>query len=262
MCIRDRDTRMGENLNIGKPLESMMKKLTSGKVRFAGVGGVHMLSEGLESLFPIEELSILGVFELVPKIPKLFKRIRETVHDILIKNPCAVITIDAKGFTFRVAKQIAIKQNKKIKKIKLIHIVAPTVWAYRPGRAKKTAKIFDHLLTLFPFETAYFIPHGLKTSFVGHPALEEKEGVAEKFKKSFSIPKDCLILSLLPGSRTSEVDRLLPIFEETIFISENILLSPNPANASSKLWVGGFDENVNITLFDITGRVYLYLIHI
>jgi lipid-A-disaccharide synthase len=108
------------------------------------------------------------------------------------------------------------KQNKKIKKIKLIHIVAPTVWAYRRGRAKKTAKIFDHLLALFPFEPTYFIPHGLKTSFIGHPALEEKEGVAGKFKKSFSIPKDCFILSLLPGSRPSEVDKLLPIFEETI----------------------------------------------
>ena len=84
-------------------------------------------------------------------------------------------------------------------------------------RGWNTAKIFDHLLALFPFETAYFIPHGLKTSFVGHPALEEKEGAADKFKKSFSIPEDCLILSLLPGSRTSEVDRLLPIFEETIF---------------------------------------------
>ena len=201
---------------IGAGVMKSLKKLTAGKVRFAGVGGVHMSSEGLESLFPIEELSVLGVFELVPKIPKLLKHIRETVHDILIKNPCAVITIDSKGFTFRVAKQIAMKQNKRIKKIKLIHMVAPTVWAWRPGRAKKTAKIFDHLLALFPFEAAYFIPHGLKTSFVGHPALEEREGAADEFKKSFLIPKDYLVLSLLPGSRTSEVDRLLPIFEETI----------------------------------------------
>ncbi|MDC0158737.1 lipid-A-disaccharide synthase [Rhodospirillaceae bacterium] len=201
---------------IGAGVMKSLKKLTSGKVRFAGVGGVRMSSEGLESLFPLEELSIVGIFELVPKVPKLLKRIRETVRDVLIKNPCAVITIDSKGFTFRVAEQIAIKQNEKNKKIKLIHIVAPTVWAYRPGRAKKTAKIFDHLLTLFPFEAAYFIPHGLKTSFVGHPALEEKEGAADKFKKSFSIPEDCLVLSLLPGSRTSEVNKLLPIFEETI----------------------------------------------
>ena len=95
-------------------------------------------------------------------------------------------------------------------------MVAPTVWAWRPGRAKKIAKLFDHLLAMFPFEPAYFIPHGLKTSFVGHPALEEKEGNADTFKKSFSIPKDCLVLSMLPGSRTGEIDRLLPVFEETI----------------------------------------------
>ena len=201
---------------IGAGVMKSLKKLTSGKARFAGVGGVHMSSEGLESLFPIEELSVLGLFELIPKIPKLLKRIRETVHDIFLKKPCAVITIDSKGFNFRIAKQIALKQNKQTENIKLIHMVAPTVWAWRPGRAKKIAKLFDHLLAMFPFEPAYFIPHGLKTSFVGHPALEEKEGNPDTFKKSFSIPKDCLVLSLLPGSRTGEIDRLLPIFEETI----------------------------------------------
>ena len=201
---------------IGAGVMKSLKKLTSGKARFAGVGGVHMSSEGLESLFPIEELSVLGLFELIPKIPKLLKRIRETVHDIFLKKPSAVITIDAKGFNFRVAKQIALKQNKKSKKIKLVHMVAPTVWAWRPGRAKKIAKLFDHLLVMFPFEPAYFIPHGLKTSFVGHPALEEKEGNGDTFKKSFSIPEDCLVLSLLPGSRTGEIDRLLPVFEETV----------------------------------------------
>jgi lipid-A-disaccharide synthase len=201
---------------IGAGVMKSLKKLTSGKARFAGVGGVHMSSEGLESLFPIEELSVLGLFELIPKIPKLLKRIRETVHDIFLKKPCAVITIDSKGFNFRIAKQIALKQNKQTENIKLIHMVAPTVWAWRPGRAKKIAKLFDHLLAMFPFEPAYFIPHGLKTSFVGHPALEEKEGNPDTFKKSFSIPKDCLVLSLLPGSRTGEIDRLLPVFEETI----------------------------------------------
>ena len=110
------------------------------------------------------------IFELIPKIPKFLKRIGETVHDIFLKKPCAVITIDSKGFNFRIAKQIALKQNNETKKIKLIHMVAPTVWAWRPGRAKKIAKLFDHLLAMFPFEPAYFIPHGLKTSFVGHPA--------------------------------------------------------------------------------------------
>ena len=99
---------------IGAGVMKSLKKLTLGKARFAGVGGVHMTSEGLESLFPYEELSILGFFELVPRIPKLLKRIRETVHDIFLKNPCAVITIDSKGFTFRVAKQLVMKQKKKL----------------------------------------------------------------------------------------------------------------------------------------------------
>ena len=108
---------------IGAGVMKSLKKLTAGKVRFAGVGGVHMSSEGLESLFPIEELSVLGVFELVPKIPKLLKHIRETVHDIYLKKPCAVITIDSKGLNYRIAKQIALKQNKKTNNYISPHLV-------------------------------------------------------------------------------------------------------------------------------------------
>ena len=93
---------------IGAGVMKSLKKLTSGKARFAGVGGVHMSSEGLESLFPIDELSVLGLFELIPKIPKFLKRIGETVHDIFLKKPCAVITIDSKGFNFRIARQLSL----------------------------------------------------------------------------------------------------------------------------------------------------------
>lgn len=180
-------------------------------IRFAGIGGVAMQKEGLESLFPYNELSIMGFTEVVPHIPQLLKRIKQTHVDIQQKRPAAVITIDSPGFNFRLAR--ALRDDETIKHIKRIHYVAPSVWAYKPKRAIKTAKLFDLLLTLLPFEPPYFERHGLRSVFTGHPVIwQNMHGDAEAFRKRYNIPINADILLILPGSRPGEVRMHLDIF--------------------------------------------------
>lgn len=168
-------------------------------VRFIGIGGPKMAAEGLESLFPYSELSLMGFAEVLPHLPKLLRRIRQTVEAIEKTKPGAVITIDSPGFNFQVAKQV-----KKLG-IPLIHYVAPTVWAYKPKRAERMAKWYDLLLLLLPFEGPYFDKVGLKNTFVGHPLVEDAH--PEPLSS-----KPCIVM--LPGSRGGEISRHLPIFRE------------------------------------------------
>ncbi len=169
-----------------------------------------MVAEGLESLFPLDELALFGLAELLPKLPNLIRRLRQTVQEILRLRPDAVVTIDAPDFGFRVAKRI----RKSGADIPLIHYVAPTVWAWRPGRAKKIAGFLDHLLVLLPFEPPYFEAEGLGCTFVGHSIVEggADKGNAVRFRAAHGLPGDAPILTVLPGSRRSEVAALLPDF--------------------------------------------------
>jgi len=172
-----------------------------------------MAAEGLSSLFAIEELSIMGLTEVIPHIWRIRCRIQETVDAIKTMRPDIVVTIDSPGFNFRVGKALK-KQNGSIP---LVHYVAPSVWAWRPGRARNVAQFLDHLLVLLPFEPPYFLKEGLPTHFVGHPVVElglEKDG-GPSFRKRHKIPASAPILTLLPGSRRGELSQLLPIFQET-----------------------------------------------
>jgi len=146
--------------------------------------------------------------EVVPRIPDLLRRIRETATAVERLRPAAVVTIDSPDFSFRVAKRL------KGRGIPLIHYVAPSVWAWRPGRARKVAGLVDHLLALLPFEPPYFEREGLPCTFVGHPVVESgaASGDAERFRDDFGIAKGEPLLCLLPGSRKGEVERLLPVF--------------------------------------------------
>ena len=128
-----------------------------------------MQDAGIDSLFSIDQINLMGFFEVLPHLLKISKLIERTVEDILSKNADMVITIDSPGFTYRVAERI----RAMAPHIKLVHIVAPSVWAYKPGRAKKYARIYDHLLTLLPFEPEYFVVEGLKSTCIGHPVLEQ-----------------------------------------------------------------------------------------
>lgn len=181
------------------------------QVQFSGIGGDAMQHEGLHSLFPFRELSIMGFLEVLPHLRRLLQRIKQTHEDIAQKQPAAVITIDSPGFNFRLA--AALKADARTSSIKRIHYVAPSVWAYKPQRAAKTARLFDHLLTLLPFEPPYFEKEGLSTTFVGHPVLwQDWSGDAAAFRQRHTLSPEQPILLLLPGSREGEIKKHLPIF--------------------------------------------------
>lgn len=169
-----------------------------------GIGGTSMAAEGLNSLFPMRDLSLFGMVEVLVHVPTIFRRIRETLADIEAEKPDAVITIDVPGFSFRVAERL----HKSGNKVKLIHYVAPTVWAYKPHRAAMMQQWYDLLLLLLPFEPPYFDAVNLPNRFVGHPIVED----AIVTKEVNAVPQ----LLLLPGSRRGEIKRHLPVFEETL----------------------------------------------
>lgn len=199
---------------LGARLMAALKQATGGQVRFAGVGGERMIAEGLDSLFPMEELTLFGLAELLPKLPNLIRRINQTAGAILAAKPDAVVTIDAPDFCFRVLKKV----RRVDRGIRLIHYVAPTVWAWRPGRAAKIAKFLDHLLVLLPFEPPYFEAVGLPATFVGHSIVEAgvEKGDGAAFRARHDIPDDVPLLCVLPGSRRSEIKVLLPDFAATL----------------------------------------------
>ena len=183
------------------------------EVEWRGIGGKRMLENGLkQSLFPMEELSVMGFVEVLKHARHFKKRIRETVQDIAAYQPDLVITIDSPGFCTRVIKQLdAVPEVTPIK----LHYVAPTVWAYKPKRAEKFAKLFDHLLLLLPFEPPYFDAVGLENSFIGHPVVEEDVATqqqADAFRSASRIPEDAPLLCMLSGSRHGELKRLMPVY--------------------------------------------------
>jgi len=203
---------------LGARLMAALKELTGGRVHFSGIGGPAMAGEGLESLFPMEELSVMGLFEVLPRVRKLLRRIRETVAAIRAIRPDAVVTIDAPGFCFRVAARLKKGARAAGPDFPIVHYVAPQVWAWRGGRARRLARIIDHLLVLLPFEPPYFEKHGLACTYVGHPALESGAGRGDgpAFRQRTGIGPGEPVLCLLPGSRSGEVARLLPIYRETV----------------------------------------------
>ncbi|GLQ07210.1 lipid-A-disaccharide synthase [Sneathiella chinensis] len=181
-------------------------------VVFKGVGGPLMQAEGLTSLFPMEDLTVMGLMEVLPKLPLLIKRINQAARDALAAKPDVFITVDAPDFSFRVAKKLKDAPFPKV------HYVAPSVWAWRPGRAKKIAALYDHLLTLLPFEPPYFEKEGLPATFIGHSVIETgaDAGEGDRFRAQHDIGKDERVLMVLPGSRRGEVERHLPVFRETL----------------------------------------------
>ena len=201
---------------LGAGLIKALRDLTDGQARFVGIGGDRMAEEGLESRFPISEMAVMGVFEILPHAPRLLRRVAETVEDVTARAPDALITIDSKAFTMRVARRLRKRRDAGGANIPLIHMVAPTVWAWRPGRAKVIARFLDQLLVLFPFEPPYFQRHGLPTTFIGHPAVDQPNGDGPAFRGRFQIAPDATTIAVLPGSRPGEVKRLLPVFGRTV----------------------------------------------
>ena len=199
---------------LGARLMAALNERTHGAVRFAGVGGEAMQAAGLESLVPIEDLAVMGVAEVLPKARRIFRRVRETVAAVRAMKPDAVVSIDSSGFTWRVAQRLRQRRDPVL----LIHYVAPMVWAWRAGRARRMARWYDHLMTLLPFEPPYFEAAGLSCSYVGHPVIESgaDRGDGAAFRARHRIDPDATVIAVLPGSRHGEVQRLLPVFRATI----------------------------------------------
>jgi len=206
---------------LGARLMMALKAETGAAVRFRGIGGEMMAAQGLNSLFPITDLSVMGLAEVLPRLPLLLRRIREVTDDILLSRPAVLVTIDAPDFGLRVARKLAAKGTKG-GGIPLVHYVAPSVWAWKAGRARKMAGYLDRVMTLLPFEPDYFTRVGLAADFVGHPVLESGAGSGEgaEFRARHGIAMDARLVCLLPGSRAGEIDRLMPILRETIGLLE------------------------------------------
>ncbi len=181
-------------------------------VDFVGIGGENMQAMGLKSLFPMSDLAVMGAVEVLAHARTLTRRIKQTVDAILEIKPDVILSIDAPGFAKSVIKQIRkCPDGQKLVQagLKFQHVVAPQVWAWRPGRAKKYAKIFNRLYAFFDFEVPYFTKYGLDTIAVGHPIADGLVGKYKTNKKS-----DEKIITLVPGSRMSEVKRLMPLMRD------------------------------------------------
>lgn len=202
---------------LGAALIAALRTRTEGRLRIAGIGGELMRAQGLESLVPLADLAVGGLIEVLPRVPKILGHIRAAAAAIRRLRPDAVVTIDSSDFTWRIADRV----RRADRRVRLIHYVAPMVWAWRPNRARRLASWCDHLLTLLPFEPPYFERAGLTASFVGHPVLESGAGSgdAARFRSAHGIG-DELLLAVLPGSRAGEVRRLLPVFGETLRLIE------------------------------------------
>nr|WP_254449065.1 lipid-A-disaccharide synthase [Thalassococcus sp. S3] len=195
---------------LGGALMSGLKQLCP-DMSFDGVGGSLMQAQGLVSRFPMEELSVMGIAEVLPRYFDLKRRIAEMAQAVLDTRPDVLITIDSPDFCLRVAKLVKAQSD-----IRTVHYVAPTVWAWRPGRASKMAHMIDHVLALFPFEPPYMEAAGMVCDFVGHPVVAEPVPSAEDeaaLRATFDLG-DAPVMLALPGSRKSEVGRLAPVFGE------------------------------------------------
>jgi lipid-A-disaccharide synthase len=194
----------------------MMRELKAlnENIEFSGIGGPEMQAEGLTSLFPYNELALMGFAEILPKLFQLMGRIGLTVEDIQNKRPDMLITVDSPGFNFRVVTKLK-EQNFNTK---YVHAVAPTVWAYKPERAKKCAALFDHMLVLLPFEPPYFEREGLKTTYIGHPSVWHgvAKGDGAAFRARHKIDQNTKVIALLPGSRENEIKRHMWLMSQVI----------------------------------------------
>ncbi|MCY3673667.1 MAG: lipid-A-disaccharide synthase [Paracoccaceae bacterium] len=218
----------GDSLG-GNLMEGLLKIYP--KVEFIGVGGPSMIENGLVSIFPYDELSVMGITEVLSNLPRLINRKNQLVASILRDSFDVVVTIDSPDFNFRVAK--GIKQGGYRNPV--IHYVSPTVWAWRKGRVKKIRESVDHVLTLFPFENEILEKSGISSTFVGHPianiTLPDKQEIAQ-VSSHLGIEPDKPTLLILPGSRKSEITKMGPVFAkaaglfQTEFSDYQIVVAP------------------------------------
>lgn len=204
---------------------ALIKDLRARKadILISGIGGPSMTAQGLDSIFPMADIAVMGLREIVPRLVPIMRRIRETVAYVCQAKPHALVLIDSPEFTHRVARRI----KKQLPELPIIAYVAPTVWAWRHKRARHMTNYFDYVLALLPFEPRVFQQlGGPPCVYVGHPLVKRMlsspqaqsaaQSEAQNFRKRFAIEDNETLLAVLPGSRISEIKRLLPIFGDTL----------------------------------------------
>lgn len=237
-------------------------------VEFVGIGGENMISAGLKPLFPMSDLAVMGIVEVVAHLKTLTQRIKQTANAIVDTKPDIVVTIDAPGFAKSVIKQVRkLSDGKKLisNGLKFHHVVAPQVWAWRSGRAKKYAKIFDKLYAFFDFEVPYFTKYGLDTLAVGHPVAVGLVGKKHPAKNE-------KIITLVPGSRMSEVKRLMPVFKEVVhqlvangyknykFVIPTVETTASFVENSVKNWVVKPELVSSDKRYDVYAKTYIAIV--
>lgn len=187
-------------------------------IRLVGVGGDAMTREGLQSLFSLDATSVMGLREVVPRIPEILRRVRQAAEFAVKTRPDVTVLIDSPDFTHRVARAI----KRAAPNLLTVNYAPPQVWASRAGRAKRMAGYMDAVLTLLPFEAPYFERHGLSAHFVGYPVVERAKHMigGDAFRAHHNIAADAKLLAVLPGSRRNEIRFILPVFREAVALLE------------------------------------------
>jgi lipid-A-disaccharide synthase len=198
---------------LGASLIAALRRLSGGRIRFSGVGGAQMAVEGVPSLFPLGDLAIIGFAAIVMSLPKILARIAETADAIVAARPDVLVIIDSPEFTHRVAKRV----RARAPQIKIIDYVCPSVWAWRPGRARAMRAYVDRVLALLPFEPAAMRRlGGPPTDFVGHPLAERATDLRPSAAEAQRRLADQPVLLVMPGSRSGEIRRMTKMFGDTL----------------------------------------------
>jgi lipid-A-disaccharide synthase len=197
----------------GKLIPALRTRFPQDHLEFIGTAGPTLTAQGMISLFPLSEIAVMGIVPVIKKLPSLLRRIRQTADALIASKPDCLILIDSPDFTHRVAKRV----RAVLPDIPIIDYVSPSVWAWRPGRAKKMRAYIDHVLALLPFEPdAHQRLGGPSCTYVGHPLIERLDELhptkADQMRRDTKPP----LVLVLPGSRRSEITRLMPIFRDTI----------------------------------------------
>jgi lipid-A-disaccharide synthase len=198
---------------LGAALIAALKQRTQGRIRVSGVGGAHMAAQGVPSVFPLGDLAVFGIDGIIAALPRILGRIREAADAIVAARPGVLVIIDSPEFTHRVARRV----RNAAPDIPIVDYVCPSVWAWRPGRAKAMRAYVDHVLALLPFEPAAMQRlGGPATSFVGHPLSErvrELRPNTDEAKRRLAEPP---VLLVMPGSRSGEIARMAALFGEAV----------------------------------------------
>jgi lipid-A-disaccharide synthase len=202
---------------LGAKLIEGLRAQSTRPIELQGVGGELMAEQGCPSLFPLSELAVMSLVDVLPRLPNIWRRIRQSVDAVIAQSPDALVILDSPEFTHQVAKRV----RRRAPDIPIIDYVSPSVWAWRPGRARKMRRYIDHILAILPFEPdAHRRLGGPACSYVGHPLVEKLDWMrnldAEALRGRLGIAKNRVVLVVLPGSRASEVKRLMAPFGDAV----------------------------------------------